>query len=108
MSTDPEQIREDIERTRAELSSDVDALTDKVSPSQVVHRQTEASLRVAANLMQAAIVELFDRLERRTLALADDFSIQDALSAHRLRTELDRDLGVKRSHIAESAERQEK
>ena len=41
MSTDPEQIREDIERTRAELSSDVDALTDKVSPSQVVHRQTE-------------------------------------------------------------------
>ncbi|WP_082516323.1 DUF3618 domain-containing protein [Cellulomonas sp. Leaf395] len=41
MSTDPDQIREDIERTRAELSSDVDALTDKVSPSQVAQRQAE-------------------------------------------------------------------
>jgi len=41
MSTDPDQIREDIERTRAELSSDVDALTDKVSPGQVAHRQAD-------------------------------------------------------------------
>jgi len=41
MSTEPEQIREDIERTRAELSSDVDALTDKVSPSQVAQRQAD-------------------------------------------------------------------
>jgi len=41
MSTDPDQIREDIERTRAELSSDVDALTDKVSPTQVAHRQAD-------------------------------------------------------------------
>lgn len=41
MSTDPDQIREDIERTRAELSSDVDALTDKVSPTQVAQRQAD-------------------------------------------------------------------
>jgi len=41
MSTDPDQIREDIERTRAELSSDVDALTDKVSPTQVAARQAD-------------------------------------------------------------------
>jgi hypothetical protein len=41
MSTDPDQIREDIERTRAELSSDVDALTDQVSPSQVADRQAD-------------------------------------------------------------------
>ena len=41
MSTDPDQIREDIERTRAELSSDVDALTDKVSPAQVAQRQAD-------------------------------------------------------------------
>ena len=31
MSTDPEQIRADIERTRAELSQDVDALTAPVT-----------------------------------------------------------------------------
>lgn len=41
MSTDPQAIREDIERTRSELSSDVDALTDKVSPSRAAHRQAD-------------------------------------------------------------------
>jgi gas vesicle protein len=40
MST-PEQIRAEIDATRAELSSDVDALTDKVTPSKIAHRQTE-------------------------------------------------------------------
>ena len=45
MSTDPDQIRDDIERTRAELSSDVDALTDKVSPTQAAQRQAERCAR---------------------------------------------------------------
>jgi cell division septum initiation protein DivIVA len=40
MST-PDEIRADIERTRGALGSDVDALADKVSPSQIAHRQTE-------------------------------------------------------------------
>ena len=40
-SNDPDQIRADIERTRAELSDDVDALTEKVSPSRVAERQTQ-------------------------------------------------------------------
>jgi gas vesicle protein len=40
MST-PDEIRADIERTRGELGSDVDALADKVSPSAIAHRQTE-------------------------------------------------------------------
>lgn len=40
MST-PEEIRAEIDATRAELSSDVDALTDKVTPSKIAHRQTE-------------------------------------------------------------------
>jgi len=36
MSTDPDQIRREIERTRSNLSSDVDALAYKVSPSRIV------------------------------------------------------------------------
>lgn len=40
MST-PDEIRADIERTRGELGSDVDALADKVNPSAIAHRQTE-------------------------------------------------------------------
>src|SRR5690349_6603586 len=41
MSTDPDQIRRDIERTREELRSDVDALTDKVSPRRVVAQRVD-------------------------------------------------------------------
>jgi gas vesicle protein len=40
MSQTPEEIRADIERTRRELGTDVDALADKVSPSGIAHRQT--------------------------------------------------------------------
>ena len=38
-STDPDQIREDIQRTRADLSDDVNALADSVNPKQVARRQ---------------------------------------------------------------------
>src|SRR3954463_16223334 len=40
-SDDPEVIRANIEVTRQELSSDVDALADKVTPSKIVERQTD-------------------------------------------------------------------
>lgn len=38
-SSDPDRIRADIERTRAELGSDVDALADKVTPSKIMDRE---------------------------------------------------------------------
>ena len=41
MSETPEEIRARIERTRAEVGGDVDALAEKVSPSGMVGRQTE-------------------------------------------------------------------
>lgn len=41
MNKDPEEIRVDIERTRGELRGDVDAIVDKVSPSNIAHRQNE-------------------------------------------------------------------
>jgi uncharacterized protein YjbJ (UPF0337 family) len=39
--SDPDTIRREIEATRGSLSSDVDALAEKVSPSSIAHRQTE-------------------------------------------------------------------
>lgn len=39
MSNNPDEIRADIERTRHELSADVDALAEKASPARAVHRQ---------------------------------------------------------------------
>lgn len=41
MSDSPDEIRADIERTRENLGSDVDALADKVNPSKVVDRQVD-------------------------------------------------------------------
>ena len=42
-SSDPDEIRRNIDATRQNLSTDVQALADKVSPTQIVHRQTEAA-----------------------------------------------------------------
>lgn len=39
MSNNPDEIRADIERTRHELSRDVDALAEKTNPTKVVERQ---------------------------------------------------------------------
>jgi len=39
----PEEIRRDIERTRQELASDVDALHEKVSPSAIASRRMESA-----------------------------------------------------------------
>lgn len=41
MSDDPEVLRQQIERTRAELSRDVDALGEAASPGNVARRQAE-------------------------------------------------------------------
>lgn len=40
MTDDPDAIRADIEATRRNLSGDVDALADKVTPSKIAQRQT--------------------------------------------------------------------
>ncbi|MGO4189662.1 DUF3618 domain-containing protein [Pseudarthrobacter sp. TAF60_1] len=41
MSENPDAIRSDIEATRARLGTNVDAVADKVTPSNIVHRQTD-------------------------------------------------------------------
>jgi len=42
MSTQPDQIRHDIQRTEAELSGDINTLTDRVNPQRVARRRVEA------------------------------------------------------------------
>jgi len=41
MSDNPDVIRSDIEATRVRLGTNVDAVADKVTPSNIVHRQTD-------------------------------------------------------------------
>ena len=41
MTNNPDEIRREIEDTRGRLSSDVNALTETVSPSNVARRQAD-------------------------------------------------------------------
>ena len=68
-SDDPDEIRNDIERTRRELGQDVDALADKVNPGKMAQRQTDKVRRAAT------------RLKDRVMGTASDVvdSTQDAV-----------------------------
>jgi gas vesicle protein len=71
MSDSPEQIRADIENTRRELGGDVDALADKVTPSKIVHRQTDK------------VKGAFGSVKDRVMGAADDMrsSASDSASS---------------------------
>jgi ElaB/YqjD/DUF883 family membrane-anchored ribosome-binding protein len=50
MTNNPDEIRREIEDTRGRLSSDVNALTETVSPSNVARRQAEKVADVASSV----------------------------------------------------------
>ncbi len=50
MSSDPDQIRNEIEQTQQELSADVDALTEKLSPPRIVERRVQATRDAMTNV----------------------------------------------------------
>jgi Protein of unknown function (DUF3618) len=50
MSTDPDQIRSEIDQTQRELSADVDALTDKLSPQRIVERRVRRTRTAMTNM----------------------------------------------------------
>jgi gas vesicle protein len=60
MSTSPDAIRADIEQTRRELGTDVDALADKVTPSKIVDRQADK------------VKHAFGSVRDRVMGVADD------------------------------------
>jgi hypothetical protein len=49
MTSDPDQIRSSIERTQANLSADVDALAEKVSPPRIVERRVQQTRSALTN-----------------------------------------------------------
>src|SRR6478672_6845582 len=55
MSNDPEQIRREIERTRSELSDNVNALGDKVNPGSIARRQV-GRVRGAATSVKDGVI----------------------------------------------------
>jgi len=52
MSTDPDQIRREIDQTQRELSADVDALTEKVSPPRIMERRVRRTRVAMTNVKE--------------------------------------------------------
>lgn len=73
----PDQIRRDIDRTRAELSEDVNALGDKVNPGSIARRQASrvhsAATAVKESVMGSAS-DAADRTQQTASSVGDAFA----------------------------------
>jgi hypothetical protein len=63
MSSSPDQIRADIEATRAELSRDVDTLSQTLSPANVAARQREKVASAVTGVRDKATTTIFGAKE---------------------------------------------
>lgn len=77
MSTDPNMIRYDIEKTRVELGEDVDALADKVNPQKIAQRQTN-KVKSAFTGVRNRLMGTADEVRRSGASAAS--SVGDAVS----------------------------
>lgn len=71
MSTDPAEIRAEIERTRANLSADVDALADRTNPKNVARRAVDDVKDSALGLKDRVMGSAVDAKDRVMGSAAD-------------------------------------
>jgi ElaB/YqjD/DUF883 family membrane-anchored ribosome-binding protein len=64
MTNEAEQLRYDIERTQRGLSADVDALTEKVSPSRIMHRRVGRARQAFTSMKDAVMGSASDATDR--------------------------------------------
>mgnify|MGYP001024552317 CR=1 FL=1 len=80
-SNDPDEIRADIERTRAALSSDVDDLAESVKPKNVADRQVGKVKDAASNLKDRVMGSDDDESYSTRDAVADRaYAAKDAIA----------------------------
>lgn len=84
MTNNPDELRADIELTRAELGSDVDALADKVTPSKIAHRQV-GKMRSAMRSARDHVMGAAEDVTQRGSAAAD--SMADAAETAKRKVE---------------------
>ena len=88
MTTDPEQIRRHIERTRSELSDDVNALGEKVNPASIARRQTERVRGAAVSVKETVLGRASDAVDTgQHAAGAISETVSDAPSTVTRRTQ---------------------
>lgn len=71
MTNNPDAIREEIEVTRAELGTDVDALADKVTPSKIAHREVGKVKRAFGNTRDRIMGSASDATDSASDAVTD-------------------------------------
>jgi hypothetical protein len=82
MSNDPEQIRREIERTRSELSDNVNALGDKVNPGSIAKRQVGRVHSAATSVKDAVLGSASDAADTgQQVATTMGDAVSDAPSA---------------------------
>jgi ElaB/YqjD/DUF883 family membrane-anchored ribosome-binding protein len=77
MTTEPEQLRREIERTQRGLRTDVDALTEKVTPSRIVHRRVDRArhaLTSARDTIMGTASETTDRIGSTASTVTDNIA----------------------------------
>lgn len=86
MTSDPEQIRRDIEHTRSELSDDVNAIGDKVNPGSIARRQV-GRVRGAATVVKDSVMgsaaEAADHTQHAAATVGDTVSEAPSMVAER-------------------------
>ena len=87
-SNDPDEIRADIERTRAALSNDVDELAETVKPRNVAQRQVDKVKEAASNVKE------------RVMGSDDDYSDSAAVGTIGDRADPARDAVEDRAYAA--------
>jgi gas vesicle protein len=103
MSTDPVQIRREIEQTRENLSQDVDALAYKVSPSRIVDdrkQRAKGALRKVKDSVMGTASDLHGVGGHATSSVSDRASS----AAHRASAAVS-DLGDSVSHAPQKLQR---
>jgi hypothetical protein len=78
--SDPEQIKQDIESTRAQLSGDVNALTEKVSPGRIVGRKMQRTRNAVTSVKQRVMGSASDSDSAGALSSAAS-SVSDTASS---------------------------
>ena len=81
-SNDPDEIRADIERTRATLSNDVDDLAESVKPKNVAERQVGKVKEAASNLKDRVMGSDDDDYSDSTVGAVSDraYAAKDAVT----------------------------
>jgi hypothetical protein len=81
-SNDPDEIRADIERTRATLSNDVDDLAESVRPKNVAERQVGKVKEAASNLKDRVMGSDDDDYSDSTVGAVSDraYAAKDAVT----------------------------